>query len=124
MATEKKNGIFINHYPQEMVHVRKTTDKDGKEREFASVSIACKESKTGMGTITVNMGQLLPANKKNGTTVDGRYSILLGDPDKTRKVSIATDPDGKTFETIELTNAQIAKNVDAARKEYRNSQKA
>ncbi len=126
--TTKTNGAFINHYPAGMVHIRKTTDKNGNEREFASVSIACPESKTGMANITVNMGQLLPATKKDGTVVDGRYSILLGDADKERTVSVATNnpknAKNRKYADVKLTNAQIAEYVNTARAAYAEEQEA
>ena len=121
-----KNSTFINHYPVQMVHFNKTTDKNGNERQFASVSFSCPESKSGYGTFSVNMGQLLPAKKKDGTVVDGRYSILLGDAEKTRKVSIATNraknKSQRQYANVKLTNAQIAEYVNTARAAYTEEQ--
>lgn len=117
-----KNKTIINHYPAGMVHIRKTTDKSGSEREFASVSFACPVSKTGYGSFAVNMGQLLPASKKDGTVVNDRYSILLGDADKTRKVSIATtntkDAKKRKYADVLFTNSQIAEYINTARAAY------
>ena len=118
----KTNSAFINHYPAGMVHIQTTTDKNGNERQFANISFSCPESKSGYATFNVNIKQLLPAAKKDGTIVDGRYSILLGDADKERTVSIATnysnDKSKRTYADIKLTNAQIAGYVNTARNEY------
>ena len=120
------NSTFINHYPAGMIHIQTTTDKNGNAREFANVSFSCPESKSGYGTFSVNMGQLLPATKKDGSVIDGRYSILLGDADKARKVSVATnnpkDKSKRKYASVLLTNAQIAKYVNTARAEYREAQ--
>ena len=122
------NSTFINHYPAQMVHINKSVNPDGTEREFASVSFSCTESKNGYATFSVNMGQLLPATKKDGTVVKGRYSILLGDAEKTRKVSIATnnpkDRSRRKYATVELTNEQIAEYVNTARAAYHEAQTA
>ncbi len=122
------NSTFINHYPAGMIHFNTTTDKDGNERQFANVSFNCPESKSGYGTFSVSMGQLLPATRKDGTVVNGRYSILLGDADKTRKVSVATnnprDRSKRKYASVLLTNAQIAEYVNTARAEYREAQAA
>ena len=122
------NSTFINHYPAGMIHFNTATDKDGNERQFANVSFNCPESKSGYGTFSVNMGQLLPATKKDGTVVDGRYSILLGDAEKTRRVSIATNKaknkNQRKYASILLTNAQIAEYISTARAEYAESQAA
>ena len=125
---KNSNSTFINHYPAGMVHINSTIDKDGKERQFANVSFECPESKSGYGTFSVNMGQLLPATKKDGTVVKGKYSILLGDADKPRKVSVATnnpkDKRKRKYADVQLTNAQIAEYVNTAREVYREAQSA
>lgn len=76
---------FINFISEKMLHVNKTSD--GKE--FVNVSFPCSESKTGYASFGVNLGQVLNATKRDGTIVEGYKSILLGDAEKTRKVSIA-----------------------------------
>ena len=122
--TTKKNGAFIGHYAAGMVHFRDTANG----RKFASISINVPESKTGYGTISVNVGQLLPARKMDGTIVDNRYTILLGDRDKSRKVSICTKKKTKTkpaeYATITLTNGEIADMVAEARAAYAEAQAA
>ena len=74
------------------------------------------------------MGQLLPATKKDGTVIDGRYSILLGEADKERRVSVATNnpknAKSRKYADLKLTNAQIAEYVNTARAEYREAQAA
>ncbi len=125
---EKRNGTFINHYPKGMIHINEATDKKGNKREFASVSFSCPESKTGYGTFSVNMGQLLPATKKNGDVSENKYSIYLGKPEKERAVSIATNnPKNKKnrkYASVKLTNAQIADYVNTARDLYSETQAA
>lgn len=122
------NSTFVNHYPAGMIHFNTATDKNGNERQFANVSFNCPESKSGYGTFSVNMGQLLPATKKDGTVVNGRYSILLGDAEKTRRVSIATNraknKSQRKYACILLTNAQIAEYISTARAEYKEAQVA
>ena len=106
---------FINFISEKMLHVNKTTD--GKE--FVNVSFPCAQSKTGYASFGVNMGQVLDAKKKDGTVVSGYKSILLGDAEKTRKVSVATNKKGTSFKNIELTNAQIAAEFEESRKAYK-----
>ncbi len=68
------------------------------------------------------MAQLLPAKKKDGTVVNGKYSILLGKPEKEKAVSIATnnakDKAKRTYASVKLTNAQIAEYISTARNAY------
>ena len=113
-------NVFMNYTSEAMLHTNKTAE--GKE--FVNVSIPCKASKTGYASFAVNCGQVLPAKKKDGTIVDGYKSILLGDADKTRKVSVATNKKGTNYKTIEMTNSAIIAEVAEARKAYRASQKA
>lgn len=106
---------FINFISEKMLHVNKTSD--GKE--FVNVSFPCAESKTGYASFGVNLGQVLDAKKHDGTVVSGYKSILLGDAEKTRKVSIATNKKGTNYKNIELTNAQIAAEFENSRKTYK-----
>lgn len=100
---------FINFISNSLLHTQHNS-ADG--REFVSVSLSCPKSQSGFGTIAVSLKQILPARKKDGTIVDGFSNILLGDADRQRKVSILT-PDG--YQTIEMTNSQIADMFDAER---------
>lgn len=106
---------FINFISEKMLHVNKTAD--GKE--FVNVSFPYAESKTGYASFGVNLGQVLDAKKHDGTVVSGYKSILLGDADKTRKVSIATNKKGTSYKNIEMTNAAIADSYEASRKAYK-----
>ena len=111
-------NVFLNFVNEAMLHTNAKKDGSG---EVVNVSIPCVESKTGYGSFAVNPGQVLDARLKDGSTKDGYKSILLGAPDKVRKVSICTKMTkaGKaTYETIELTNQAIADAVSAARKAY------
>lgn len=109
-------NTFLNFVPEKLIHMN--TRKDGKQ--FANISIPCEESKTGYGSITVNLGQLLPATRgKDRTAVAGFKSIILGDEAKTRKLSVATNKKGTAYKDIEITNADIAKAFDAARATYK-----
>ena len=106
---------FINFISEKMLHTNRTAD--GKE--FVNVSFPCAESKTGYASFGVNLGQVLDAKKKDGTVVAGYKSVLLGDAEKTRKVSVATNKKGTSFKNIEMTNAAIADAFEASRKAYK-----
>lgn len=112
-----KTNAWMNYVSEKMIHINKTAE--GKE--FANISIACPQSKTGLATIAVNLGQVIDATKKDGSIVEGMKNILLGDPEKTRKVSIATNKKGTNYKTVEMSNADIAAMVLAERKAYRAS---
>lgn len=107
--------VFINFISEKMLHVNKTSE--GKE--FVNVSFPCSESKTGYASFGVNLGQVLDAKKKDGTVVAGYKSILLGDADKTRKVSVATNKKGTNYKNIEMTNEKIAAEFEESRKAYK-----
>ena len=113
-------NTFMNFVSEAMLHTNTTAE--GKE--FVNVSIPCSKSTTGYASFAVNVGQVLDATKKDGTVVPGYKSILLGAADKTRKVSVATGKKKITYKTIEMTNADIVKEVNEARKAYRASQTA
>lgn len=111
-------NAFINFVSEKMLHGNQTAE--GKQ--FVNVSFGCAQSKTGIASFAVNVGQVLNATKKDGTVVDGYKSILLGDADKTRKVSVATNKKGTNYKTIEMTNGQIAEAFKASRTAYRQAQ--
>ena len=111
-------NVFVNFISEKMLHINQTAN--GKQ--FANVSIPCAQSKTGFASFAVNMGQVLNATKKDGSIVEGYKSILLGDADKTRKVSVATNKKGTNYKDIELTNAAIAEAFNASRVAYRQAQ--
>ena len=114
----KKTTAWLNYVSEKMIHINKTAE--GKE--FANISIACPQSKTGLATIAVNLGQVIDSTKKDGSIVAGMKNVLLGAPEKTRKVSVATNKKGTNFKTIEMTNEAIATMVADERKAYRAAQ--
>lgn len=114
----KKTNAWLNYVSEKMIHINKTAE--GKE--FANISIACPQSKTGLATIAVNLGQVIDSTKKDGSVVPGMKNVLLGAPEKTRKVSVATNKKGTNFKTIEMTNEAIATMVAEERKAYRAAQ--
>lgn len=109
-------NLFLNYVSEKLIHANQTEDGS---REFANVSIPVEGSKSGYGSFAVNKGQILDATKKDGTVVPGMKNILLGAPEKTRKVSIQK---GKSYKTIEMTNQEIVDAVAASRKAYRAAQ--
>ena len=111
-------NAWLNYTSEKMIHINKT----GEGKEFANISISCPQSKTGIATLAVNLGQVIDATRKDGTVVEGYKNILLGGEDKTRKVSVATNKKGTSYKQIEMTNGEIAKIVAEARKAYRASQ--
>ena len=83
---------FLNFVPDSLIHAN--TRADGKQ--FYSISLPCASSKTGYGSIAVNVKQVFDATRgKDRTAVAGFKSVLLGDEAKLRKVSIATTKSGK-----------------------------
>lgn len=111
-------NVFINFISEKMLHTNTTaTGKD-----FVNVSIPCAQSKTGYASFGVNLGQILNATKRDGSIVAGYKSILLGEADKTRKVSVATNKKGTSYKDIEMTNAAIADAFNAARNAYHQTQ--
>ena len=58
----KKTNAWLNYVSEKMIHINKT----GEGKEFANISIACPQSKTGLATIAVNLGQVIDSTKKDG----------------------------------------------------------
>lgn len=111
----KTNGLFINFLSDKMVHLQ-TNKSDG--RQFYSISITCPSSVSGFGTIAVTAGQVFDATKDHGTKVVAGYkNILLGAPEKMRKVSIKL-ADG-TYATVEMSNQAILDAFEAERIAYK-----
>ena len=111
---EKKN-LFINFVHEALIHVNKTAD--GKE--FANISIPCDQSKTGYASFAVNMGQLFPATKRDGSVVDGYKSILLGKPEHQKKLSVATNKKGTNWKDIPVTVQQLKDMFEKSREAYK-----
>ena len=100
--------------------IRQAQTKDGSKK-FISVSVPFASSESGFATITVNACQVFPAKTRNGVTNDRFRNILLGKPDALRKVSVMTDKNSKTFETISITNADLANAFLKTREVYTSS---
>ena len=115
-------NVWLNYVSDKMIHEQHRTDDP--TRTFRSVTISCPESATGLATIAVNDGQVKPSTKKNGAPVEGFSNILLGDADKTHKVSVATDKKGKNFKDIEMTNGEICRMFEVEKAKYREGQKS
>lgn len=107
-------STFINFVSEKLIHTQKNHE-DG--RIFYSISIPCSQSKTCYGTIAVSEKQILPATRRDGTVVPGFKNVLLGDPDRTRKLSIAKTK--KTYVTVDMPNHPFAAMFDQAREAYR-----
>lgn len=120
MANKNSENLFINFVSEKMLH-RQTNKKDG--REFYSVSVSCAESTNGYGTFPITIKQLFDSTKNKGTeVVAGFKNILLGIPDKVRKVSVQTgvDEEGKAvYSDIEMSNKQIFDAFEAEREAYK-----
>lgn len=118
------NTVFLNWINRKSAHAQ--TNSKGKT--FYNVSIPSDRGITGFATVAVNAGQILACTKKDGTAVDEYCNILLGNAEKSHKVSYcvkaATKKKPAVYETIEMTNADIVTMVEAARKAYKASQKA
>lgn len=113
--TNTAKNVFINFISDKMLHLQ-TNKSDG--RNFYSVSIACPASANKFGTIAVTEKQVFAATKNKGTeVVDGFKNVLLGRPDKMRKVSILNAD--STYGTVEMSNADILKAFDAEREAYK-----
>lgn len=111
-------NLFLNYVSEKLIHTNQTSDGS---RQFANVSIPVANSDNGYGSFAVNIGQVLQATKKDGTVVSGMKNILLGDPAKTRKMSVLV---GGAYESVEMTNQQIADAVAESRKAYRAANEA
>lgn len=124
--TEKKtNGVFLNFRPEATIRLQKTAEG----REFYNVSLPCPQSKTGWGSIGVNVNQVFASTSvKTHQPVAGYRNILLGNPDGTRQVSVCLKAETKKapakYGTITMTNAEIAAMVAAERKAYLDAKKA
>lgn len=120
-SKDYSNNVWLNYVSDKMIHEQHKNDDPN--RTFRSVTINCPQSKTGLATIAVNDGQVRPSTKKNGAPVEGFSNVLLGDADKTHKVSVATDKAGKHFKDIEMKNSEIGQMFEAEKAKYRESQK-
>lgn len=121
-TTEKANNLFLNWTPEAMLHENAKKDGTGS---VINVSIHVAQSKTGLGSFAVNPKQVLAQTKRDGSEAAGYKAIVLGQPTGKRQVSICTKAGKKpVYSTIEMTNEEIVASVAAARKEYREAQKA
>ena len=127
----KKNGAFLNRYPESLLTER-TSTKDGKENKFFSVRVNTTKSKDGWGSFPVNEAQVFDCKDKDGKVVEGYKNILLSsdkDAEKPRtyKLNVCTKINSKgekTYGEVEATFDEIIKDVTDHRKEYKKAQKA
>lgn len=112
------NAAFLNFVNDSLIHSHKT--HDGK-RTLINVSVPCSASESGYGTITVSEKQLLPAKNHKGVVKEGYHSVILGNPEKQRRVSVKQNG---SFADMLLTNAEIKAAFDNARNAYTVGHKA
>lgn len=113
-------NLFMNYVSEALVH----ENTSGAGKKFFNISVPCAQSKTGFASIAVSAGQVFQTTRRDGSIVDGMKNVLLGDADKTRKVSVATNKKGTSYKNIELTNAAIVEAFEANKTAYREANKA
>lgn len=119
---QNPNNAWMDFVRDKLLHPRKT----GKQKDVVSVSFPYPNSPNGYASFLVNPEQLYQSTRKDeeGNTVDveGYHNVLLGDPDKTRKVSVPAAEGG--FSYVNLTNEDIMNLFNAERAKYRAAKKA
>ena len=110
----------MNYVSEALVH----ENTSGAGKKFFNISVPFAQSKTGFASIAVFAGQVFQTTRRDGSIVDGMKNVLLGDADKTRKVSVATNKKGTIYKDIKLTNAAIVEAFEANKAAYREEQKA
>lgn len=120
--TKNYSNAWLNYISTKLV--REVTARNGNR--FISVSVPFEASKNGFATITVSKDQVFKTKNKDGTLNDNFRNILLGRPDAVRRISIMSDAINRTFDTIEITNEDLAISFRSQRNMYKrlkNSQK-
>ena len=113
------NFIWINNVSTKLIRKVKTVDGS----TIFTVAVPFASSKNGFAMIAVNASQVFPAKTRNGVTNDRFRNILLGKPDALRKASVMTDKASKTYEKIDITNADLAEIFRESRAAYKNAAK-
>lgn len=107
--------MYANDINGKFIHKKSTTTKNGKNRNFYSVSFPCSKSVSGYGSITVN-----PQDRIKGKT-EGYWNIRLGEDSKSHSVNIFN---GTGYENIRMTSAEIMAEIKNARIAATNKAKA
>ena len=94
------------------------------ERTFKSISSPYANSQNGFIVISVSNNQTFASKHRNGMENQSYVDVLLGKPDKLRKVSICTKAPVKDvcqgeYKDVYITNAEIAESFNASRKAYK-----
>lgn len=114
MAEATVQNIWLNGVHTKMVH--ESVNKEGKP--FYNVSFSCKASANGLGSVSVNAGQIRTATKRGTGEEQPDYkNVMLGKPGTKRQVSVQKD-DG-SFDRIEMTVDEILAAFKEGRAEYR-----
>ena len=111
---------WINDVSTKLIHQVKTNDS---KKNLLSISIPFESSENGYASILIDVNQIYPSRNKNGIINDRFRNILLGKPDASRKVSVMTDKASKTYEKIDITNADLAEIFRESRAAYKNAAK-
>lgn len=90
----------VHAYPSALC--RKQKSKNGRNT-FYSISFMFKDA---WSTFILNDEDLSPSKRADGTIIENRNDLNLGEPDDVRFVSMKTGPD--TFERKALFNSTIA----------------
>lgn len=90
----------VRNYPSALC--RKQKSKNGRNT-FYSISFMFKDA---WSTFILNDEDLSPSKRSDGTIIENRNDLNLGEPDDVRFVSMKTGPD--TFERKALFNSTIA----------------
>lgn len=112
------NTLWVDNYCDKLINER----KNSKGKPFYSVYFSCDAIGGNYGTVTISKNQRFFATRRNGSRINGFSNLLLGEPDRMRKVTFKT-PDG-TWDSITLSVKQIVDSIEDERKEYQAKKRA
>lgn len=113
------SNSWLNYISTKLIH--EVNARNGNR--FISVSVPLSSSENGFANISVDAKQIFRSKDKNGNVNDAFRNILLGKSDDMQKISIMTDAKARTYETIEISNAELESEFRLQKKRYMESKK-
>ena len=118
MTNSNSKTVYFNRISEKAVYA--DTNRSTGEKFFRVIigNVPGSESKNGLGYFTLTERQVVPSKRRDGSIREGYHDLVLGDPDRVKKVSYVIDAKTHKYGAVYMTVAEIKDTLEANRREW------